>query len=79
LLEREIGKDGWGPLCEFLGVEQPEGEFPRVNETKAFDDRINVLMKLKVLRALRVAAPWVLALGVVAAAVIVGFKRGGLF
>ncbi|MHC5002061.1 MAG: sulfotransferase family protein [Planctomycetota bacterium] len=24
-------KDGWGPLCEFLGVPVPEGDFPRVN------------------------------------------------
>jgi hypothetical protein len=24
--------DGWGPLCEFLGKEVPEGEFPRVNQ-----------------------------------------------
>jgi hypothetical protein len=24
-------KDGWKPLCEFLGVPVPEGPFPRVN------------------------------------------------
>jgi Sulfotransferase domain len=29
-------KQGWGPLCEFLGVEKPEGEFPRVNERDVF-------------------------------------------
>jgi len=28
LLEFDV-KSGWGPLCEFLGVEAPEGEFPR--------------------------------------------------
>ncbi|MEX6632712.1 sulfotransferase family protein [Hyphococcus lacteus] len=31
-------KDGWAPLCEFLGVSEPDKEFPRVNsqeETKA--------------------------------------------
>ena len=30
-------KEGWGPLCEFLGVPVPDGDFPRVNsreETK---------------------------------------------
>jgi hypothetical protein len=25
-------KDGWEPLCEFLGREVPEGEFPKVNQ-----------------------------------------------
>lgn len=30
-------KDGWEPLCRFLGVQVPEGqEFPRRNETSAF-------------------------------------------
>jgi hypothetical protein len=24
-------KQGWGPLCEFLGVPVPESPFPRVN------------------------------------------------
>lgn len=31
-------KQGWAPLCEFLGVDVPEDEFPRINqreETKA--------------------------------------------
>ncbi|KAM0717984.1 hypothetical protein Q7P37_006316 [Cladosporium fusiforme] len=25
-------RDGWGPLCEFLGKEVPDGEFPKVNQ-----------------------------------------------
>ena len=29
-LEYRLG-DGWGPLCEFLGVEVPDVEFPRKN------------------------------------------------
>lgn len=24
-------EEGWGPLCEFLGVPVPETEFPRIN------------------------------------------------
>ena len=24
-------KDGWGPLCGFLGVPVPAGEYPRLN------------------------------------------------
>lgn len=33
LLKYQPGS-GWEPLCGFLGVEVPEGEFPRVNESR---------------------------------------------
>ena len=26
-------KEGWGPLCKFLGVAEPSTPFPRVNDT----------------------------------------------
>ncbi|PWY66709.1 hypothetical protein BO70DRAFT_301477 [Aspergillus heteromorphus CBS 117.55] len=29
-------KEGWGPLCEFLGREVPDTEFPRANEKEVF-------------------------------------------
>ena len=29
-------KDGWEPLCEFIGVDVPAEELPRVNDTDAF-------------------------------------------
>jgi hypothetical protein len=32
--------DGWEPLCEFLEVPIPEAEFPRVNDSAQFADRI---------------------------------------
>ena len=35
LLEYNV-KQGWEPLCEFLGYEAPEWEFPRVNEKNVF-------------------------------------------
>ena len=28
--------DGWGPLCEFLGIDIPETDYPRVNTTEDF-------------------------------------------
>jgi hypothetical protein len=38
LLEYKLGT-GWGPLCEFLGADEPVGvEFPRVNEMAAYHD-----------------------------------------
>ena len=50
LLVYEVGQ-GWGPLCEFLGVEEPEGPFPRLNDTAQMRRRILAL------RALSVAFP----------------------
>jgi len=34
-------KDGWGPLCEFLGVEVPKAKpFPHLNDTEVFIKRV---------------------------------------
>ncbi|MFZ0977626.1 MAG: sulfotransferase family protein [Solirubrobacteraceae bacterium] len=33
-------QDGWEPLCRFLDVEVPDAEFPRLNDSKMFVDRI---------------------------------------
>ena len=30
-------KDGWGPLCAFLGVPVPDEPFPRLNDKAAFN------------------------------------------
>jgi hypothetical protein len=41
LLVFEI-KEGWTPLCAFLGVPVPEGKpFPRLNDAQEFRDRID--------------------------------------
>ncbi len=32
--------DGWEPICEFLEVPVPEADFPRVNDSAQFGDRI---------------------------------------
>jgi hypothetical protein len=55
LLVYEV-KQGWGPLCEFLGVEEPEEPFPRLNDTEEMRRRIRGV------RALSVAVPAALAL-----------------
>lgn len=40
LLEFRVAQ-GWGPLCEFLGVAEPRGvPFPRLNDIDALGDRI---------------------------------------
>jgi hypothetical protein len=35
LLVYEI-KQGWGPLCDFLGVEVPDEPMPHLNDTESF-------------------------------------------
>jgi Sulfotransferase domain len=54
LLVYEVG-EGWGPLCEFLGVEVPDELFPHLNDSEVFRERI---------RRLRVLTSVALALGV---------------
>jgi hypothetical protein len=39
LLVYEV-KEGWAPLCEFLGVEEPQEPFPRLNDTAELRQRI---------------------------------------
>jgi len=34
-------KQGWEPLCEFLGTPVPDEEFPRTNDREEFWDRID--------------------------------------
>jgi hypothetical protein len=31
----ELG-DGWGPICEMLGVEEPDTPFPHLHDTNEF-------------------------------------------
>ena len=49
-------KEGWGPLCEFLGVEEPDKPFPHLNT--AAEMRLMIV----VVRVLSVAVPAALAL-----------------
>jgi hypothetical protein len=34
-------KDGWGPLCAFLGAAVPDEPFPRTNDRGEFWDRVS--------------------------------------
>lgn len=37
-------KDGWKPLCDFLGVPAPDAPFPRLNDTALFRRRLGAMM-----------------------------------
>lgn len=34
-------REGWAPLCDFLEVPVPDGDFPRTNHREEFWDRVN--------------------------------------
>lgn len=40
LLTFEV-RQGWGPLCSFLGVDEPNEPFPRTNDRAEFWDRVS--------------------------------------
>ena len=52
LLEFDL-KDGWGPLCGFLGKEEPEVPFPRLNERGSLAERSKEFQKAGLLNVLR--------------------------
>ncbi|KAI4092328.1 MAG: hypothetical protein LQ344_003573 [Seirophora lacunosa] len=61
-------EQGWGPLCEFLGVEVPTTPFPHRNDSSTFETGIKVLIKRMWVRAAKQNAPYVVAAVGVAAA-----------
>ncbi|OCL13283.1 hypothetical protein AOQ84DRAFT_416223 [Glonium stellatum] len=48
-------REGWGPLCRFLGREEPKDEFPRLNDAKE-------IRKLKVYSIQRGLIAWTMVL-----------------
>ncbi|KAM0543252.1 hypothetical protein ACHAPJ_012397 [Fusarium lateritium] len=60
LLEFKLDQ-GWGPLCEFLGKDIPDIEFPRLNESAWFDEKASILLKQGLKDGATKAFPWVLA------------------
>ena len=61
-------KEGWKPLCEKLGVELQEGDFPRLNDSD------NIKKGLKVIKVLDTIM-WVVLVGALAG---IGFQFGQL-
>ena len=59
-------KEGWGPLCEFLGVEVPDKPFPRLN------DATQMRRRIRAVQALSLAVPAVLALLATVALALLG-------
>jgi hypothetical protein len=64
LLVYEV-KEGWEPLCEFLGVPVPDEPFPHLNDTA------QMRRGMKAIRALSAALPFALALSAATALVLI--------
>jgi hypothetical protein len=69
LLVYEV-KQGWAPLCAFLGKPVPETPFPNVNDTAEFKQRIRMLKVIG-------WAPWVLGILLVSGAAYLALTQGG--
>jgi hypothetical protein len=54
-------REGWEPLCDFLGVEVPDEPFPHLNDTREMRRRLLGLV------AVSAAAPVLVGAGVIAA------------
>ncbi|CAG7562704.1 unnamed protein product [Fusarium equiseti] len=74
LLEYRMGQ-GWGPICEFLGKDVPEVEFPWVNEQAEVRRLINAKVKRNAVGAAKVVLPWVGAVGVLGFGLWMVMKR----
>jgi hypothetical protein len=69
-------KEGWGPLCEFLGVEVPDVAFPRVNDTKTWQEFVAETKKEAVGRMLDNVGKVVETVGVVGLGFWMATKKG---
>ena len=49
LLEFRL-KEGWEPVCEFLGKDIPSAPFPHVNESSEFDERTRLIARHAMIR-----------------------------
>ena len=75
LLEYRLG-EGWGPLCDFLGKEVPEGlHFPRVNEAAAMKAIVRETQLKKFEAAGAALARYLVPLAVVGIATWCWFQR----
>lgn len=66
-------KEGWPPLCEFLGLPVPDVPFPRINDTEQWQAHVGAHKKRGAIGALKKIA----AVGILVLSVYLGMKRLG--
>ena len=57
-------KEGWGPLCEILGVPVPDVPFPRGNDAKAMEELSKKVLKNAVLKWAQILGPGIAVVSV---------------
>ena len=60
LLEFDL-KDGWEPLCKFLGKQIPDVPFPRINDAVSLNEQFRQATKIGAKNIVKKYAPWILA------------------
>ncbi|OCK81577.1 hypothetical protein K432DRAFT_381216 [Lepidopterella palustris CBS 459.81] len=73
-LEYRVG-EGWERLCEFLGKEVPECEFPRINEANNFTLLLQKMMVGSIVRCAKTIGLYMAPVVVVGVAVYVGMSN----
>jgi hypothetical protein len=61
LLIYEVGQ-GWGPLCEFLGVPEPDEPFPRLNDAGVMRRRVWMVRAISITPYVLLVLPAIVAL-----------------
>ena len=70
-------KEGWGPLCEFLGKDVPGVPFPRLHEGDALRERVRGFQVRGMLNVVRNLMVGILSIVVGWVAVVWALRRGG--
>lgn len=70
-------KEGWGPLCEFLGKEIPEVPFPRLHEQGALQEAVRGFQIKGMMNVARSLMVGVLSFVVAWFAIAWAWRRGG--
>ena len=73
LLEYDL-RDGWGPLCEFLGKTVPDVPFPRVNDSEALQELLAITVKRGLYNVFRRALIFILPFAVLALGVMLYYR-----
>ncbi len=71
LLEYQLGS-GREPLCDFLGKEVPDVEFPKVNETDSMHEKMSIIARRGVRNLLTRVLLWTRPLIVAVLLVVLG-------
>ena len=45
-------KEGWKPLCDFLGVQVPDKPFPKVNSTEEWNEHVSIDIEVRICETL---------------------------